>query len=47
MAIPGFLQNVALERVKGNRPSALQALAAAAAAGGVTAFVTYKALRST
>ena len=46
MAVPGFIQNVVSERVKGNRPSALRALAAAAAAGAVTAFITYKALRT-
>jgi hypothetical protein len=46
MAIPAFFQNVALERVKGNRPSALKAVATAAAAGAVTAILTYKALRT-
>jgi dihydroorotase-like cyclic amidohydrolase len=46
MAVPGFVKNVALDRMKGKRPSAFRALATAAAAGGVTAVLTYKALRA-
>jgi hypothetical protein len=46
MAVPGFVKNVALDRMKGKRPSAVRALATAAAAGGVTAVLTYKALRA-
>ena len=36
----------AVERLAGGRPSALRALAAATLAGGATAAVTYRALRS-
>jgi len=46
MAVPGFIKNVALDRVKGKRPSAVRAMATAAAAGAVTAVLTYKALRT-
>jgi hypothetical protein len=46
MAVPRFLEKVVRDRVKGNRPSAVRALVAAAAAGGVTAVITYKALRT-
>jgi hypothetical protein len=46
MAVPGFLQNIAAERVKGNRPSALRAVAAAVTVGCATAVLTYKALRA-
>ena len=46
MAVPGFLRKTVLDRVQGKRPSALKALAAAAAAGTATAFITYKALRA-
>jgi hypothetical protein len=46
MAIPGFLRDVVRERVEGERPSTIRALAAAAAAGAATALLTYKALRA-
>jgi hypothetical protein len=46
MAVPGFLRNVVLERVEGERPSAIRALTAAGVAGAATAFLTYKALRA-
>jgi hypothetical protein len=46
MAVPGFVAKVVGDRVKGKRPSAVRALATAAAAGGVTAVITYKALRT-
>jgi|Tabmets5t2r1_1033131.scaffolds.fasta_scaffold12673_2 hypothetical protein len=46
MAVPRFIEKVVRDRVKGKRPSAVRALATAAAAGGVTAVLTYKALRT-
>ncbi len=36
----------AVERIAGDRPSALRAFAAATLAGGATATVTYRLLRS-
>lgn len=36
----------AVERLAGGRPSAFRALAAATLAGGATAAITYRALRS-
>jgi hypothetical protein len=36
----------AVERLAGDRPSALRAFAAATLAGGATAAITYRALRS-
>lgn len=36
----------AVERISGGRPSALRALAASAIAGGATATLTYRLLRS-
>lgn len=37
----------AVERLSGDRPSALRAFAAATLAGGAAAALTYRALRST
>jgi hypothetical protein len=41
-----FIGKVAAERVGGNRPSPLRAIAAAAIAGAAVAGITYKVLRS-
>jgi hypothetical protein len=40
------LGRAAVERLSGDRPSAVRALAAAAITGGVTATLTYRLLRS-
>lgn len=46
MAVPGFVKKAALDRVKGERPSAVSAMATAVVAGVATAVLTYKALRA-
>jgi hypothetical protein len=42
----GFLKRVAVERASGGRPSMLRAIAAATAAGGAVAVITYRLLRA-
>jgi hypothetical protein len=41
-----ILKSAVADRIKGERPSPVRAILAAAVAGGVAAGVTYKALRA-
>jgi hypothetical protein len=41
----GFVQRVASERMKGNRPSPIRAMLAAAAVGAAATGLTYRLLR--
>ena len=42
----GILRDAVTDRLKGDRPSPVRAIVAAAVAGGAAAAITYKALRA-